>query len=450
MTELVPVTAVVMVTAADCAQAWGITAQEVMPVLARATPPVVPYGASPDGRHLYVWDDAQRAWAWDAAQRAWDAAQRACHEASQPAPATGIVGPAPRHLYPERGRRIDPAAMELVFESVPASTRDAYGKMWRKFLRWCEDFGRCPYPCTGEDLLNFVSYLASTPTKANKMMAPSSIEIAMAAVRTYHRLHAARSGDTDVAPPDSVLAGKALKAYRLRWLKAGNRPQASKPLSHREIKQIMPTFDLDTLSGIRNKAVFLLGHGHSSRRSELCALDIGDITFTAYGMDVYLPFSKTDQAGRGAVTPLPFGKYPETCRVQAVKDLITCLGSHGITEGPLIRPIDLGGKRFAGEPGVDASNWACRRGGKHGSYALRITGWGIEKIIAKHVRAAGLTGRYTPHGLRAGGLSDRADEGADSTELADAGRYTPTSTIPQGYVRRSKAARTNSLKKVDL
>jgi len=434
--ELVPIEAELVpavldtVTVIELVRQWGMGRGNVIRVLAQGGADTV--GKNKHGAHLYRHDQAQRAYSF------WQSQAQQDKE---------LV---PRKVYPERGRTLDPDVAALIFESMPKQTRAAYGKAWAKFVRFCEDTGRTPYPATGEDLANFIGSLVRNPTRNGTMIAPSSLEIASAAVRTYHRLCAAKNGDIDVAPPDSYLAGKAIKAYRQRWLLAGNRPKASKPLNAKEIKKILPYFDLDTIGGVRDKAIFLLGHGHSSRREELCLIDIADVTFTDYGMDVYLAMSKTDQDGRGATTELPFGQHPESCRVHAVKALVALMASRGITKGPLFQPIDLHGKRFAGEPEVDALNWVGSRGDRKNLLTKRLTGYGIEKIVKKYVKKAGLTGRYTPHGLRSGGLSDRADGGADESELIDAGRYKIGSTMPQRYVRRAKGRRSNSLKNVDL
>ena len=50
-----------------------------------------------------------------------------------------------------------------------------------------------------------------------------------------------------------------------------------------------------SLRGLRNRAIVLLGFSGAFRRSELVALDIADIEWTAEGALVLIRRSKTDQ-----------------------------------------------------------------------------------------------------------------------------------------------------------
>ena len=55
----------------------------------------------------------------------------------------------------------------------------------------------------------------------------------------------------------------------------------------------------DTLAGLRNRALLLLGFAGALRRSELVGLDVEDLDFTSAGLVVTLRRSKTDQDGEG-------------------------------------------------------------------------------------------------------------------------------------------------------
>lgn len=359
----------------------------------------------------------------------------------------GVVVPVPRRTYAKRDSTLTNSAAQRVFESHPKRTRETYQQRWSRVLAACDDRGWCPYPMTAETLANVLDWIIEQRNADGSWVAPSTLVTTMSAVRTYHRMHALREGDKEVQPPDPYLARRVIKRYREQWTQAGNRPKAADPLTHRELKLIRAVIDFSTIKGVRDWGLFLLGHGHKSRRNELCTLDIGDIRFTDDGMWVNLPYSKTDQEGRGAETFIPRGKHPETCWVTAVHNLVDLMTSRGITSGPLFQPIDLHGNRFAGEPGVDPNTWV---GGERGKFSRRLTGAGVWRVVKKWVTKAGLSGRISPHSVRAGGMTDHADAGADATELAEAGRYSVGSTVPQRYVRRSKHQRTSRMKNINM
>jgi integrase len=60
----------------------------------------------------------------------------------------------------------------------------------------------------------------------------------------------------------------------------------------------------DRLSGLRDRALLLLGFAGAFRRSELVALDVADIEETETGLLVTIRSSKTDQEGQGVISPL--------------------------------------------------------------------------------------------------------------------------------------------------
>ncbi|MER6514405.1 hypothetical protein ABT158_46855 [Nonomuraea sp. NPDC001636] len=51
-------------------------------------------------------------------------------------------------------------------------------------------------------------------------------------------------------------------------------------------------------------------------RSEVTDIDIDDLTFTADGLELYVPFSKTDQDAQGEIVPVPYGQHPQTWPVR--------------------------------------------------------------------------------------------------------------------------------------
>ena len=95
-----------------------------------------------------------------------------------------------------------------------------------------------------------------------------------------------------------------------------------------------------SLHDIRDRALFLVGFASGMRRSELCSLQVEQVTLTAAGAELLLLRSKNDGDGKGRVIKLT-RTGGSLCPVQALQDWLEygALGS-----GPLFRPIDRWGR----------------------------------------------------------------------------------------------------------
>ena len=89
-----------------------------------------------------------------------------------------------------------------------------------------------------------------------------------------------------------------------------------------------------SLRELRDRAILLLGFAGAFRRSELVALNVGDIEWTAEGALVTIRRSKTDQEGLGRKVGIPHGEI--ACPVAALK---AWLEAAGIVDGAVFRRI---------------------------------------------------------------------------------------------------------------
>jgi len=158
----------------------------------------------------------------------------------------------------------------------------------------------------------------------------------------------------------------------------GSPPSQKNPAITAEVRAMVETLALDTLSGVRDRALLLVGFAGAFRRSELVSLDVADVTLNVDGLVVQLRRSKTDQEGQGRKVGLPFGSNPLTCPVRALRDW---LSQAGIARGPIFLPID-----------------------RHGNLkGTRVTDQSVALIVKRCARATGLDWeRYAGHSLRAG------------------------------------------------
>jgi site-specific recombinase XerD len=92
----------------------------------------------------------------------------------------------------------------------------------------------------------------------------------------------------------------------------------------------MATAVPDTLAGLRDRALLLLGFAAALRRSELVALNVDDLEEAEGGLCIRIVRSKTDQEGKGTVIAIVPGSV--ACPIKSLK---AWLAATSITDGPL-------------------------------------------------------------------------------------------------------------------
>jgi integrase len=128
---------------------------------------------------------------------------------------------------------------------------------------------------------------------------------------------------------------------------------------HRRPAPIVAGFSARPID-VRDRALLLLGFGAALRRSEIVALDVGDLAFVPEGASVLIRRSKTDQEGAGVLLGVPFGSNPDTCPVRALQVWIALLD-----DGPPARRCSLGStgiRRPANGSAVGPSRASLRAG----------------------------------------------------------------------------------------
>jgi integrase len=165
----------------------------------------------------------------------------------------------------------------------------------------------------------------------------------------------------------------------------------------------------DTMIGKRNRALLCLGFAGAFRRSELCALEVADLTEVADGLRILIRRSKGDQEGQGQEVAIPRGY-----RLRPVEAVQIWTAAAGITSGPVFRAVALGGKVSVAPL---AENSAAR-------------------IVKRYARRVGLDpASYAGHSLRRGFLTSAAESGASIWKLSEVSRHKSLDTL-RGYVRR--------------
>jgi integrase len=152
----------------------------------------------------------------------------------------------------------------------------------------------------------------------------------------------------------------------------------------------------------------------AARRSELVALDVADLEECPEGLRVTIRRSKTDQEGAGAVVAVCRGSI--ACPVAAVKEW---LAAAGITEGPVFRRVNRGGRLLPG----------------------RLRAQSVGLIVKAYAARLGLDAdAFSGHSLRSGFLTSAAARGASLFKMMDVSRHKSIDVL-RGYVRDADAFR---------
>lgn len=119
----------------------------------------------------------------------------------------------------------------------------------------------------------------------------------------------------------------------------GIAPNGKSPILTSLLRQMVEVLP-DDLSGLRDKAILLIGFAGAFRRSEIVGLQVRDVQTSDVGLIITLRRSKIDQEGASFTKGIPIGTSDATCPKCALE---AWLQLAGITSGPIFRPVDRWG-----------------------------------------------------------------------------------------------------------
>lgn len=296
----------------------------------------------------------------------------------------------------ERLARLDVVAEAYVAEQRPANTRRAYAASWRAWEDYTRDAGIPLLSGSVGALVGFVRWLETT-RGASVATVDARLAGAVAGLRHYR---------VTVEREATRAAWQALKGYERRLAEVGEVRGRGKarPVTLDQLRAMAAACP-QTLAGVRDRAILLVGFTIAARRSELAGLRADDLTVDgAHGLVARLGFTKTGPDER----VVPYGTYRQTCPVTAWN---TWREAASITRGPAFRRIDRHGHVF------DAG----------------LSGQAIGEIIARSGERAELPFRVTGHSLRAGLATEARRNGADHKAVCDQGGWSYGSRVVHGY-----------------
>ena len=289
-------------------------------------------------------------------------------------------------------RQLTPEAAQAMAKSGRANTRRTYTERWSAFANWClNNDGRAPGPPTTEETL--ISYVDALCRKGTD---PGTIRLTIAAVRWMN----ARAGHQDTPNQDAALQRYA--DHRYEWNEAGNQQRSAPPLDLARIRQMLAACPTDTLTGLRDRALILVGYYMRARRSELSKLRIDDAEFVTDDLLVTRKrVSKNDKQSEGKEYEID----DPTC-ITAVRQWVAALAERGQASPdlPLLRSVD----RWENLGPVSAKG-------------IGITPVAINTAVQRIATRAGLdvAADVTSHGLRAGVPTDLGGQGYSAPEIKD-------------------------------
>lgn len=292
-----------------------------------------------------------------------------------------------------------------------ASTRRGYRSDWRDFSAWCDRMQLAAMPALPATVAAYFAHLADSGRSAG------TIARRVAAIAYAHKLKGADSPTTVEA------VRQVLRGIRRR---IGVKPVQKAPATARAIGAMVANIPDGGITGIRDRAILLLGFAAALRRSEIVGLKVNDLEFSPDGVLVHIRKSKTDQEGQGTIIAVPRGG-----KLQPVEAIEAWLAHKNRVEIP-DNAIRQNGPLFVS---ID----------RHGNVNPNaLSDKSIADIVKHRAAAAGLDPAiFSGHSLRAGFVTSALEHGADLFKVMDVTRHKRVETL-KIYDRRAQAFRNHA------
>jgi site-specific recombinase XerD len=289
------------------------------------------------------------------------------------------------------------------------TTIRGYGSDFAAFERWCVRERQTALPASPETVAEFITACANGSDRCDQSGsqgsgdAPSTLARRLSAIRKVHRLLRMASPVED----------EEVKTALRRAIRAkGRRQHQAHGLTIDIREALIAACSLQSLMGLRDRAVVAVGYDTLCRRSELVALRLADLTDNPDGsVTVLVRRSKADALGDGRTAFLT----PRTALL-----LYAWLHAAGIEEGPLFRSLTRN------ELGREALN-PCS----------------VSRILKRAAERAGyddaLVAELSSHSLRIGAAQDMSSADFGILALMAAGGWKTVAVVSR-YVEKALVA----------
>lgn len=274
------------------------------------------------------------------------------------------------------------------------NTRKAYASDWARFAAWCKEHGAAAMPAAP---VTVALYLTARAEEGRKV---ATIERELSSISQAHRAKGHPS------PRESAEVRAVRQGIRRTH---GVAPRQAGAITIADLRAMTGSLPGSAEKKARDGALLLLGFAAALRRSELVALNRGDLEFRADGLLVHLRRSKADQEGAGAKVPVPYGSNPSTCPIRALR---AWLELAEIERGAVFRAIN-----------------------RHGQLGGRLGAQEVARVIKGAAETAGLDASIlSGHSLRAGLATEAARQGKPERLIMKHGRWRGRAMVDR-YIR---------------
>jgi site-specific recombinase XerC len=301
------------------------------------------------------------------------------------------------------------AANALVAEQQRENSRLAWAQDWKAWEAFCGELGESTLEVSEDLLVLYAAWLAQ-----QRGLAPSSVTRRVSGV-LYGWRQAGLTYHKDIAKKAREIANGHERRLH----------QASQPvgrgkapaMSVKDLTRICAALP-DSLVGVRDRALLLVGFGLAARRSELSYLDVSDITEDVQGIHVHVRFTKKKPRHPG----IPFGKDEDTCPARA---WLAWRDASGISDGA-----------------------AFRRVGRLDQVGERMSPRDVGDVVTRAAEAAKVKPHYTGHSLRSGLATAAREAGHDIVTIARQGGWAENSSSLYGYIQTVDKWKDNAMRGV--
>ena len=272
----------------------------------------------------------------------------------------------------------------------------------KQYSAWCQQNAYEPTPLSAVALVEYVTFLGRTRSFF-------TIQRHLASIAKLHRQHRVDSPTTD----------EQFKVFMKGFkLKKTVRQKQAPDFSLKQFRQALDALP-HTPTGLRKRAILLLGFTGAFRRSELAQLDVNHILIDEAGMVIRLDRSKTNQFGEVEEKAVAYAKEPEYCPIAAMQAWLSVIGR---SEGPLFVRIRKG-ERVTSD---------------------RLSDEWVNLLVQQQLGEP-----FTAHSLRASFVTIAKANGADDLEVMNQTKHR-TTTMIQRYDRRRNIRKHNASGKLGL
>ena len=341
---------------------------------------------------------------------------------------------------------------KLKEKSKAKNTQDKYEGDWLKFTNYCQNKYLCN-PLDVDDLesayaltANYMDWLHEDPEAkvfkgssnipgreklnnnpySSSPYKASTIQRILASITYKYRLNGFQFDrkNPNIAETISAIVRD----------KKNNKSGQAKELLKADIIKIIDTIpsDEEDYSNIRDKALILIGFYSFCRRSELLGMQFEHLNFGNEGVQVLIPFSKTDQTGEGRMILLP-ATNDDYCPVRALKYWLEIAM---IESGPLFYKINK-------------SNTIEKYTMNYKNQKVSLNDSSFVLILKKRALAAGLENcdKISGHSLRIGSITQARMNGVPTYEIMAQSGHKTTQMIDR-YTKLSNIKETSAAKKI--